>query len=193
MSGFLRVKRDRLEKLLAHVEMGLVDPDIKDLLLQINKKCSDIATTSSCSGRLAIIYSDKGLRDKKAARILAKWHDPRECKIEACRYSMLGGDAWAIYWASLQPPILHAITGSLDSAESMVACASSAGLSRAGYKRFRAIGYHVEAGFHDKLHVMLPLSCDVLSLLCEELSLYKKKFYKFLECILETCVGQGEG
>ena len=193
MDEFLRVKQDRFKRLLAHVEQGLVDPDIEGWLVEINEKCSDVATTSSCSGRLAIIYSDRGLRDKRAARILAKWHDPRECRLEACKYSSVASDASILYWASLQPPVLHAITSSIESAESIVACALSNGLSRAGYKMYRGIGFHVEAGFHDKLHALLPLGCDILSMLCEELSLYQKKFYRFLECILETCIGKGKG
>lgn|GEM_PF-2608701 len=190
---FFAVKASRVNKLLAHRRLGLLDPDISDILVDINNRCRDLVTTSSCSGRVTVIYSDKGFRDKRSARILAKWHEPRECRIEVCRFSYLSSHGPFTYWVSLQPPILHVIASNIEAAESIVRCASSSGLSRVGYKMSRLAGFHVEAGFHDKLHLLLPVGCDILITLCEELSLYKNKFYRFLKCVLETCIGGGKG
>ncbi len=180
MSGFDSSKRYFLERLLSDVKSGRVDFDIADHLLSLNKlKC--VFTTSSCSGRVVVIYSND-FRDKRNARIIEGWHDPAQCRLNICRYSSFGYDEMFYYWISLQPPIIHLVARDVKVAETLLACGDKSGFSKLGYRMYRSGGYHVVVGVGDKSHVILPADCSMLLTLCDMLGSYKEKLYSFFEC-----------
>ncbi len=167
-------------RLLDDISRGRVDDDIAGYLVSLNR-FGCLFTTSSCSGRVVVIYSSD-FRSKRDARILDGWHDPGGCRLNVCGYSHLGYDSMFYYWVSLQPPIIHFVARDIDTAEALVGCGDRSGFSKLGYRRYRAGGYHVTVGAGDKIHVSLPASCDTLLALCDLLKVYKEKLYSFLEC-----------
>ena len=180
--SFNQVKARYLERLLVDARRGAVDSDILDWLFKVNDaRC--LATTSSCSGRVAILYGDS-LTDKAGSRILEVWHNPGECRRRICRIVPDGMYTW---WSSLQPPIVHFLADSLEAAEEVLKCGDRAGFSKLGYRLHRTGYYHVEAGGGDKLHIILPAPCNILLSQCNMLQLYKERLEKFMECLLGVC------
>jgi len=177
-----------LRRLYEDIDRGLVDPDIRDWLAEFNRKCEDVFTTSSCSGRLVIIKG-RSLTDKKWAEILDETHDPDECYSNACRSisELPVGPGGHRVWASLQPPIIQFHVCSLTLAWRILDCSVNAGFIRSGVRKSKIGGFIVEARAYDKLHVLLPASCDVLLELCGLLREYKSKLLKLLVCLTDTC------
>jgi len=174
-----RARARALERLGEHASEGLVDEDIVGFLFELNRKPC-LFTTSSCSGRLAILEGEDYF-DKAGARIVEAWHDPEECRRRVQEYcSLEAGERRA----SLQPPILHVAVRGEDQARRVVACGERAGFSRACYKPYRAGGYLVELAGSDKLHVVLPAPCSVLEGLCRVLERWKERLARLEECLL---------
>ncbi|MEB3787819.1 MAG: hypothetical protein GSR78_03585 [Desulfurococcales archaeon] len=181
--GFREAKRNHLERLVKHVKKGLVDYDIAGFLMKVNM-FEGIATTSSCSGRIAILYSTS-MTSKRDARILEAWHDPGECKKRICYYSTLSFEPMFYSWVSLQAPVINFIVEDVDGAEVIVGCAEKAGMRRVGYRKYRHGGFQVWVSGGDKLHVTLPSSCSVLLEACRILEAYKSRLAIFSDCVLE--------
>lgn len=179
-------RRRYLERLHSDLARGLVDEDLADWLLEVNKKPC-LITTSSCSGRVALLYGPSHT-SKRSARILASWHDPRECMMEACRPRPIGLYTW---WLSLQPPIIHFLARDYEVAEAILACGDRAGFSKLGYRMHRTGLVHVEAGAGDKLHLILPAPCMEALSLCTLLEKYKRRLRTFMKCMLEAQCSQG--
>jgi tRNA wybutosine-synthesizing protein 3 len=177
-----------LRRLEEHLRLGLVDADIADLLVRINRlPC--IFTTSSCSGRIVLLEA-VDLMEKRGARKLWVTHDPSLC-LDVCNLigeitesrenRKLGRE---LLWISLQPPVLHFYAQDEVVAMRVVDCARRSGFVRACYRREDS-WYFVEVSAHDKLHVILPAPCTVISTLCKVLSRYKERLRKFEDCILK--------
>ena len=181
LSGFSGVKSRYARGLEKDLKEGRVDWDIGGWLVEVNRRRC-LATTSSCSGRVIVLYSND-MMDKAGSRLLWSWHDPRECRLSICGVSPIGPYKW---WASLQPPIIHFLAQDLDTAEYIVKCGSIAGFSKLGYKYHRSGFIHVEVGGGDKLHVILPADCNILLELCMLLEVYKDRLKKFMECVLNV-------
>jgi len=175
-----RSRASALARLEAHAREGRVDEDIVEFLFQLNRKPC-LFTTSSCSGRLALLEGEDFF-DKAGARIVESWHDPGECRRRVREYCGVG--AGRRVWASLQPPILHVVVEGEDVARRVAACGERAGFSRACYKPYRAGGYLVELAGSDKLHVVLPAPCEVLEGLCRVLERWKERLARLEECLL---------
>ena len=186
MNGWLDARRRALERLAVHLERGLVDNDIADFLVELNRRHPCIFTTSSCSGRLALIEGPN-LFDKRRARIIAVWHDPEKCRAEAPRLleELSGPPRGMLRWLSLQPPILHISASTSRAAEGIVACAKGSGFRRACYHRYRAGGYHVEVSVHDKLAVVNP-SPGHAEDACRVLEEYKRRLRNLEDCLLNS-------
>ena len=186
MKSWLEARRRSLERLMDHLGRGLVDSDIADFLVELNTRHPCIFTTSSCSGRLALIEGPS-LFDKRSARIIAVWHDPDRCRKEAPR--LLEGlpepPRGTLRWLSLQPPILHISAATQEAAERIVSCAKSAGFRRACYHRYRAGGYHVEVSVHDKLAIVGPSPEHAVEA-CGVLEEYKGRLRRLEECLLAS-------
>ncbi len=182
MDEWRKARERALGRLREHASKGLVDHDIVEFLLEFNvKPC--LFTTSSCSGRVAIIEGSDPF-DKKGARLVEVWHDPGECRARIREYCGYRPREDRIAWASLQPPILHVAAVDERVARDLVACGGRAGFARACYKPYRAGGYIVELAGQDKTHVILPAPCGLLERLCDILEEYKGKLGRLEECLL---------
>jgi tRNA wybutosine-synthesizing protein 3 len=183
---WIKRREAALKRLEEHLRLGLVDADIADFLVQINRlPC--IFTTSSCSGRLVILEADD-LMEKRGAKKLWVTHDPNRC-LDACD-SINGISKKRTFrreltWISLQPPVLHLYAWDEVVALQVVSCARHSGFVRACYRREDG-WYFVEVSAHDKVHVILPVSCAVVKALCKVLSRYKERLRRFEDCILKT-------
>ncbi len=180
---FSEAKRRHLERLARHMEEGKVDHDIAGFLLEVNS-LEGIATTSSCSGRVAILYSTS-ITSKRDARILEAWHEPGECMRGVCRYSSMSLEPMFFSWASLQAPVINFIVEDPEGAEILVECAERAGMRRTGYRRYRRGGFQVWVSGGDKLHITLPADCRILLEACRILEAYKSRLAIFRDCVLE--------
>ncbi len=170
-----------LNRFKSHLEKGLVDSDIIELLKQLNEK-ECLFTTSSCSGRVVLIKGDD-LLDKKGASLLHVWHDPSICRSEICS-ALDSVNKYGISWLSLQPPILHIVTRSRGLAEQIVKCGKSAGFKRSCYREHRSGGFLVEVAAYDKTHVFAR-DCRIILKLCDILEEYKRRLDVFGKCVLE--------
>lgn len=175
-------REETLERLREHTQKGLVDYDIKEFLYKFNSIGDCIYTTSSCSGRV-VVLTGEDIFSKRYAKIVEAWHDPEECKRKITNYYNYNTST-GITWISLQPPILHIAAKDMELAEEIVSCAVTSGFIRAGYKKMKPCGYHVEIAAHDKLHVILPAPISILRSLCEILSRYKEKLQRLEDCLL---------
>lgn len=180
-----RARRAALERLEVHSRLGLVDPDIEDLLFRVNGAGSRLFTTSSCSGRVAV-FLGRDLFDKRGAGMLWVTHDTGECKRLACgaaaeAAALSGGGLVA--WASLHPPIVQVAARDEKAAREVISCAWTSGFARAGAWWSREGWMVVEASGRDKLHVVLPAPCEAVHLLCGALARLKPRVYSFLECL----------
>lgn len=173
-------------RLLARLEddlgEGLVDEDIVPILRLLNSsEC--IATSSSCSGRIAV-FAAPSPGDKARGGIVAKWHrrvEPREL-MEAVEEALRGLPGGFV-WASAQPVVLALHACSQEAAEAVVRAAVRAGFKYTGY-RLGSIGdYYVTVQGVERIDVPLrvggvevPIGYDALaSLLNTYLSLAKAK------------------
>ena len=182
MKDWLNARRRALERLRDHARKGLVDEDILEFLLEFNEKHGCAFTTSSCSGRIAVIEG-ADIFDKRAARIVSETHDPSTCEqlLAAIEEEPREG---AIRWLSLQPPILHFAVLTLDAAQRIVSLAEESGFNRNCYKRYRPGGFHVEVAASDKLTILRPRPGDV-AMACRVLAVYKERLYKLARMLLE--------
>lgn len=179
-------KEAALRRLREHLRLGLVDDDIAGFLLQINKlPC--IFTTSSCSGRLALLEA-ADLMEKRGARKLWVTHDPNRC-FDLCGLIAetlnRGGLGRGFLWVSLQPPVLHLYAWDEAATLQVVSCARRSGFARACYRK-EDNWYFIEVSVHDKLHVILPAPCTAIEAMCRVLSRYKERLRRFEHCILRT-------
>ncbi len=186
VSDILGKSREQaLRRLISDLKDGKVDSEISDWLYNFNLKREDVYTSSSCSGRVTVMYGNE-LFSKADSRMVCSCHYPENCRKYLCQYaaevSSLIGKGSFKSWVSLQPPIIHFITTNTDVVKRIVSCAVSSGFVHSCYRETKK-GYVVEVRAYDKLHVILPTSCENLLLLCEMLEKYKVRLKKFLNCI----------
>jgi len=175
-----------LERLFDHASRGLLDSDIQDFLLEFNRTMKCAYTTSSCSGRVAILRGPS-IFDKRRAEIVVAYHDPRACKENLCQKlaeasRQAGGQT---VWVSLQPPILHLVTLTQEQAEQAARCGDRAGFSRACYRAYRGGGYHVELAVQDKL-TLIGAECGSMLEACRVLERYKERLSRLQQCLLQS-------
>ncbi len=182
---WLVARRRAVGRLLDHASRGLVDNDIKDFLITLNIGRECLFTTSSCSGRIAVIEGED-IFNKKNARILAAWHDPSECMRHVCHTLEESSpkNSREMVWVSLQPPILHIATHSLETAKKVIACGDRAGFNRACMRPYKPGGYHIELAVSDKLTI-LGGDCRLARRACVILAYYKDRLRRLQDCLLE--------
>ena len=181
--SWARARERALNRLRQHLDLGLVDEDIRGFLERLNQENPCLFTTSSCSGRL-VVLEGPSLFDKRRARIAAQTHDPSRCE-HLLREALQPPARDRLRWVSLQPPILHIATATLEVAERIAREAERAGFSRACYKRYRHGGFHVEIAASDKLHIINPTPSQIQEA-CRALDAYKRKLEKLASNLLEN-------
>ena len=178
-------RKRALKRLYDHMAMGLVDEDIAAMLVRVNEAGNAIFTSSSCSGRIAV-FLGHDFMDKHGTYIWWSTHDPRECFSETCFRAETASKITTeglIAWVSLQAPIIQAQAKTLEVAGKVLDCALKSGFARAGMRIARGGWFIVEASVRDKVHIVLPVPCNVVLQLCSLLSRYKERVYRMLECL----------
>jgi len=126
---------------LARLQRSGADEGIAGILQKINAR-ADYYTTSSCSGRIALILLPE-IGAKREARFIGKWHRP-----------VVSGEVLAVMvdapfaegelWLLAQPPIIHVACRSVAKAEALLRLALDAGFKYSGMKGIaRATGIAV--------------------------------------------------
>jgi tRNA(Phe) wybutosine-synthesizing methylase Tyw3 len=176
-------RRAALQRLFSDIYSGRVDADLISFLESFNARLECAFTSSSCSGRVALMVG-KDFLDKRGSSIVWVTHNPLECREAICPVSAKRGKQGhsSLAWISLQPPIMHFHTQDENVAAAIVACARMSGFVRACYRREDGT-YFVEVAAHDKLHVVLPAPCRVLQGLCGLLARYKARLSRLLSCL----------
>ena len=177
-----------MARLKDHVDRGLVDNELAEWLLEVNRnKC--LVTTSSCSGRITLHTGDNPL-DKKSNKILASWHDPSQVAREVC--SMAHMEYKGLIWLALQPPIVHFITPYINVATLLVDSAVRSGMRRSCV-RPSVHGWQVEVRAGDKslYYFNGKPDCGVVEKLCSVLFVYKGRFSEWMSRALDLISRDG--
>ncbi|MEM1513976.1 MAG: hypothetical protein QXW78_01920 [Candidatus Thermoplasmatota archaeon] len=128
---FIYTRNKAIKALEEAIEKEKVDKKVLPIVEKINSK-KDFFTTSSCSGRIAIIEVPYFGR-KKNARFLGKWHDKideKELK-EAIKKAKKGE-----IWFLVQSPVFHISTISMENAKKILSIANNSGFKYSSIKNF---------------------------------------------------------
>lgn len=127
LKKFKSFKAHHTNTLLEAIEKKEVDPFVIPFLLEVIK-IEDICTSSSCSGRVALLKTDKNA-NKKHTNFLKKYHsflnyEDLKKEIDAFTSGYL--------WLNLESFIFHFITKDYDKAKEILDFSRDFGLKRAG-------------------------------------------------------------
>ena len=120
------------KRALERLRRGGADEEVEELLQQINS-LDEFFTTSSCSGRIALICLPE-IGAKREAMFIGKWH--RSVRKEEVLAAMSdtpsseNGDIWLI----AQSPIVHVACRSLEKATALLRIALESGFKYSGIK-----------------------------------------------------------
>lgn len=167
---FDRAKARHLALLDAARERGAVDPDCEPILRHLNAH-PDLATTSSCSGRIQVL----ALRhpgDKEGSDVCGRWHHPPFPVAEALAKAPEG--ALVVLFA--EPPIFHVDCRDLEVAARLRDLAEACGFKRSALRTFRPPTILVEIAATDRVEAPLrdaqaALSADAVSQLARHAQL----------------------
>ncbi len=122
--GWRQLRSRLLSRLRADLADGLVDPDMIDLLVSMNS-CSKYVTSSSCSGRIAVIAAEEP-GDKLRGGVVARWH--RRVGLDELLHALRLASTRHV-WVSVQPPMLNVYVCNFETALEAVRV-----FHRAGFK-----------------------------------------------------------
>lgn len=146
-------KRLAMEKLEEALRLELVDKDVIPLLEKINSR-EEYFTTSSCSGRIAVMQMpDFG--DKVNARWLGKWH--REVGLEEVLEAVRKHDG-GMLWLMVHSPILHVASKTLEDAVRLLNVGVLSGFKNSSIKSISHKKLVVE--IHSTERLDIPLGED---------------------------------
>lgn len=121
------------EEALSSLEKALIEEHVDEKVLTIIDKINartDFFTTSSCSGRIAIIETPK-FGDKKNAHFLGKWHRGiNQEEINEALQKATVGELWFL----VQSPIFHIASISMEGARKMLGAAIQSGFKHSSLK-----------------------------------------------------------
>jgi tRNA wybutosine-synthesizing protein 3 len=117
---------------LARLRQRGADEEVAELLDRINR-LNNFFTTSSCSGRIVLIWLPE-VGAKRDARFIGKWHRPvRKEEVLAAMNDVenfRNGDIWLL----AQSPIMHVACKSLEKAMVLLRIAIESGFKYSGIK-----------------------------------------------------------
>ncbi|MBD3387617.1 MAG: hypothetical protein GF416_01085 [Candidatus Altiarchaeales archaeon] len=183
--SFERQKKTALNNLEASLNVGDVDPALKPLLEAINS-FDRYYSTSSCSGRVALLQDIKG---KGECRFLGKWHR-RATSDEVLRVLK---PCDGVVWFRYESPILHVIARDIKAASELLKACRSAGFKRSGIQSMKEERLMVEVLSTERLDA--PVMADGITLVSDEYIRYlvgqanlkydrgSSKLDKLLECL----------
>ena len=127
---FSRKKGQMLIKLSEARSQGNVDLDALDVLEIINNS-PKYFTTSSCSGRIAMLEIT-GIGRKKHSRFVFKTHEIP--KVETIAKILLNNTYSADAWLLAEPPIFHVGSFDFSAAEELLSLGLSSSMGRSGFR-----------------------------------------------------------
>lgn len=123
-SRFRNQRRIALNNYLASKRVGDVDAEIVSLLDFVNSLESHYST-SSCSGRIAVI-DDSGSKEDSSLR--GVWHEP----VQADEVAGALDNPMGVIWMKYDAPIIHVASKTVDDASGFLAACRQAGFKRGG-------------------------------------------------------------
>jgi len=156
---------------------GFIDEDVKGLLKKLNDK--GYSTSSSCSGRIALITRSG---EKGSAKWLFKSHK----KVDSDNIFEIVQKNNPV-WFLQEPFILHVKAKSLESAQELLTIAKNSGLKISGITSVKNCTLEIRST--ERMETLLDKSCskEYLSLLVKEannrLEKTKDKMNKFLKSL----------
>ncbi len=151
-SRFIEARKRAIKSLHKAIERGEVDEKIMPIVNKINS-IGDYYTTSSCSGRIAILEIPS-VGQKKKAKFLGKWHSSisYENAVEALKRSRKGE-----IWFLVQSPIIHVHAISMASARKLLNVANQSGFK---YSSIKAINGDIVVEILSTERIDTPLGKD---------------------------------
>ncbi len=135
---FVNQKRNAVERYNQARNLGDVDEEIIPLLEHINS-LDDYYTTSSCSGRIALLLE---MGSKKDCRWLGKWH--REITLQKLIKCLDDMPPEGVVWFKYESPILHIAAKTLEKAKKILYIARESGYKRVGIQGLKKERFLVE-------------------------------------------------
>jgi len=192
-------RRRALEKLKEHLAKGLVDEDIIFLLELINKY-PFFYTTSSCSGRIGLLYVPPSEKKYECERIGKRHQEVTpETVIEALNRRLEKNDQREGYVIlKVEPPILDIAVKTLDIAQKLLSIARAIGFKNSGVKSYNPKrGYEALVELRSTERLDVPVARPdyvvpeeylrrVVILGNKKLAKSKAKLYKLYERIQEV-------
>ena len=126
---------------------GSYDEDIVELLQKINSH-PEYKTTSSCSGRIALI----DCQNKAKSSWLFKSHEP----VDAEDILKIANSLKETVWFMQEPLIIHVACDSVDAAHALLETAQNTGLKHSGIISLK--NHVVELRSHERVEVPLNAS-----------------------------------
>ena len=157
--SFLQAKEKAMETLKKAMENNEVDKKAIPIIEKLNG-IDEFFTTSSCSGRIAIMELPS-IGNKIDARFLGKWDDKIE--IQDIKNALENAEKGEI-WMLAQPPIFHVSASDVNAASKLIKVAKQSGFKNSG---IRSIGKRVTVEVRSTEEVDVPLGIDG-KLLCDE-------------------------
>ncbi|NOZ88507.1 MAG: hypothetical protein GXO15_01130 [Crenarchaeota archaeon] len=175
----MEVRSRHLERLKGDLENGRVDPDIADILVSLNT-CSRIVTTSSCSGRIALIAAPEP-GDKRGGGVVASWHRRVEPGEISDALSKVSGMRFV--WLSVQPPMLNVLVCGIELALAAVEAFQRVGFKYSGLRPTATGFYLVHVASTERVDIPImfqgqaftPVTPQLVEMLNTYLSLGKAK------------------
>ncbi|RLF43994.1 MAG: hypothetical protein DRN17_05280 [Thermoplasmata archaeon] len=157
--SFLQAKEKAMETLKKAMENNEVDKKAIPIIEKLNG-IDEFFTTSSCSGRIAIMELPS-IGNKIDARFLGKWDD--KIKIQDIKNALENAEKGEI-WMLAQPPIFHVSASDVNAASKLIKVAKQSGFKNSG---IRSIGKRVTVEVRSTEEVDAPLGIDG-KLICDE-------------------------
>jgi tRNA wybutosine-synthesizing protein 3 len=154
--------QEEKDKALQRLEKNGADEDIKELIEKING-FDAFFTTSSCSGRIALICIPQ-IGAKREAEFSGKWHRTVN-KNELLEAIKGKGKNKGEIWFITQSPILHVAANNLKNATVLLKVANAAGFKYSGIKAISTEKVMVEICSTERMDI--PLGKDG-SLFCTQ-------------------------
>lgn len=123
---FEMIKKRHYKTLEKAIEQGLLDPKIKSIALNLQKK-GNCFTSSSCSGRIVLLQQKT--EKKGDSYFYRKWHRPVSLTEAWTAIKTLKKN---ILWFKQEPFILHLCVKNKENAEKVLLAKNKAGIKRGG-------------------------------------------------------------
>ena len=157
---------EQKKRALGRLRIRGADEEVKGILEKINRR-DGFFTTSSCSGRIALIWLPE-IGAKQEARFIGKWHrrvrkaEVLEAMSDATPH--IKGEVWLI----AQSPILHVACRSLEKATALLRIAIESGFKYSGIKAIAKDDGKVMVELMSTERMDVPLASDDVMFCSEE-------------------------